>query len=70
MVLTFATGNFRFTYSTHLGVMCHPFTRCVAASSCPLSKRWAEPQLFFASGDTKPPAEPYLLVLFLRFKSP
>jgi hypothetical protein len=28
MVIAFTAGNFRFTYSTHLGVMCHPSTRC------------------------------------------
>jgi hypothetical protein len=31
MVIAFTARNFRFIYSTHLGVMCHPFTRCAAA---------------------------------------
>jgi len=31
MVIAFTAGNFRFTYSTHLGVMCHIFIRCEAA---------------------------------------
>ena len=31
MVITFSARNFRFTYSTHLGVMCHIYNRCVAA---------------------------------------
>ena len=31
MVIAFTARNFRFTYSTHLGVMCHIYNRCVAA---------------------------------------
>lgn len=28
MVIAFSSGNIRFTYSTHLGVMCHFSSRC------------------------------------------